>query len=88
MKKNSSNTEESLRKSDMPMGNAGKNAAGLKQGVDDAPAGEGSQETRRHGSKPKPEAVREAQHDASAQKRAHGFNERSIKGGAEKEGGW
>jgi hypothetical protein len=42
-----------------------------------------------HGIKPKPEMVTYPAHlDAKAQKKAHGFNERSQNGGAEKEGGW
>jgi hypothetical protein len=39
-------------------------------------------ETLRHGSKPKPEVVRQAAHDGSARARAHKFNERSQNGGA------
>lgn len=86
--KNSSNPEETLRSSSKPSGNAGMKSSGLREGVDDAPSGESNHETLRHGKKPKSEAVRHAQHDPSAQKRAHAFNERSQNGGAEKEGGW
>lgn len=65
------------------------NGLGGKQGMDDAPSGESDHETLRHGRKPKPEAVKSmAAEDKNAQKKAHGFNERSQNGGAEKEGGW
>lgn len=86
--KNSSNPEEALRSGSMPTGNGGKKAAGNRQAESEAPSGESNHETLRHGSKPKPEAVREAQHDKAAQKRAHGFNERSQNGGANPNGGY
>ncbi len=62
---------------------------GNHQGKEDAPAGEGSQETRRHGKKPMPEKVNNmAPMDHGTQKKAYGFTKRSQEGGAEKEGGW
>lgn len=65
------------------------NGLGGKQGSNDAPNGESDHETLRHGNRPKSEAVRNtAAEDKGAQKKAHGFNERSIAGNAEKEGGY
>ena len=65
------------------------NGLGGKQAESAAPSGESDHETLRHGRKPKPEAVQNvAPMDMKAQKKAHGFNERSIAGNAEKEGGW
>jgi hypothetical protein len=64
------------------------NGLGGKQAVSAANSGESDHETLRHGSKPKPEAVKHAVEDKGAQKKAHGFNERSIAGNAEKEGGY
>jgi hypothetical protein len=66
------------------------NSLGNHQGKDDAPAGEGSQETRRHGKKPQPEKVKHAPMplNPGTLAKARMFNKRSEEGGAEKEGGW
>ena len=63
------------------------NGLGGKQGSNDAPSGESNHETLRHSNRPKPESVRHVMEDKGAQKKAHGFNERSIAGNANKEGG-
>jgi hypothetical protein len=61
---------------------------GGKQAGSPANSGESNHESLRTGSKPSPEKVMGAPMNASARKKAHGFNERSIAGNAEKEGGW
>ena len=65
------------------------NGLGGKQAASEAPSGMSDHETLRHGSKPQPEKVNNvAPMNKDARKKAHGFNERSQNGGAEKEGGW
>lgn len=70
------------------LGKPGMYPAGIKShGLAQAPSHvtrdtESNHETLRHGSKPKPESVQQAEHDKSARARAHKFNERSISGGA------
>jgi hypothetical protein len=65
------------------------NGLGAKQAASVAPGGESDHETLRHGKKPQPEKVTYlAPLNKAVQKKAHGFNERSQNGGAEKEGGW
>jgi len=60
-----------------------------KQGQEWAPAGEGSQETRRYGKKPQPVKVNNTPSlDKSVRDKAFNFTKRSQEGGAEKEGGW
>jgi len=84
----SNGPEATLRSGSKPSGNA-LGSFGLKQSPhEEAPSGESNHETRRFGNKPAAEKVRHAKLDTSVQKKAHGFNERSQKGGAEKGGGW
>lgn len=65
------------------------NSLGNHQGSNDAPKAESNTETLRHGKTPKPEGVQSRPTpNTTTQKRAHGFNERSQNGGAEKGGGW
>lgn len=62
---------------------------GNHQGANDAPMAESNVETLRHGKAPKPGKVNNmAPMNMGVQKKAHGFNERSQNGGAEKDGGW
>ena len=83
----SNGPETTLRNGSKPNGNS-LSAHGLKEGSDKAPTGESNHETLRHGNKPAAERVRQASHDQGALKKARMFNDRSIKGGAEKGGGW
>jgi hypothetical protein len=46
--------------------------------------GESNLETLRQGNKPQAQPIRHAQQDMTAQKRAHGYTERSKMGGANK----
>ena len=61
---------------------------GGKQAGSPANSGESNHESLRTGNKPKPASVMHASENKGVQKKAHGFNERSIAGNAEKEGGW
>lgn len=62
---------------------AGIRANGGKQAMSQVTRdSESNHETLRHGSKPKPEAVRHAAEDKTPRARAHKFNERSQNGGA------
>lgn len=78
----SNHPEATLRNGSKPNSGSVVNSQGLKQGSNDAPQADSNVETLRHGKAPKGESVRQAQHDSKAQKKAHGFNERSKKGGA------
>lgn len=82
--------EETLRKGNMPSGNAGLKAAGESQAETENTTSDGGSnlETLRQGNKPQPEKVREVKFDQECLKKARMFNERSENGGAEKEGGY
>jgi hypothetical protein len=66
------------------------NSLGNHQAKDVAPSGESDHETLRHGKKPQPEKVLHAPMpmNPGTLAKARMFNDRSVKGGAEKEGGW
>jgi hypothetical protein len=83
MKNKSNHPEATLRKGALPPV-TGVKSHGLKEGSDKAPAAESNVETLRHGNKPGTQAARQAPANMSVQKKAHGFNERSQKGGANK----
>ncbi len=81
MKMKSNHPEATLRSGSLPPV-TGLKGHGLKGGKDETPMAESNTETLRHGKKPAMQAVRQAPMDMGAKKKAHGFNVRSEKGGA------
>lgn len=79
--------EETLRNGDKPSGNDMK-AMNLANAQVPKPTGESNHETLRVNSLPKAEKHQQAPANKATIKRARMLNERSEKGGAEKEGGW
>ena len=76
--KDSSNVNETLRSGSKPSGNGGLKASGLKQGPTEKTTSDGGSnlETLRMGSKPGPEAVREASEDPGCRATAFNYWER------------